>query len=75
MHAIAVNIRSHPFAGILGGTKAKAVQAKGEVIVAATLAIFASRVQFAEHKIPVPAFFSFIVIDGDTAAKSSTSTE
>ena len=69
VHAIAVNIRSHPFAGILGGAKAKAVQAKGEVIVTATLAIFASRVQFAEHKIPVPAFFSFIVIDGDTAAK------
>ena len=69
VHAIAVNIRSHPLAGILGGAKAKAVQAKGEVIVAATLAIFASRVQFAEHKIPVPAFFSFIVIDGDTAAK------
>ena len=69
VETVPVDVRSHPGAGILGGAQAQAVEAEREVIVAFPFAVFAARVQFTEHQVPVPALLCFVVIHRDAAAE------
>ena len=59
----------HVFGGILCGARAKAVEAEGIFIRAATLVvvIFTACVQLAEDQIPVPAFLLFVVAQRNAA--------
>ena len=57
------------FRSILGGAGAEAVQAKGILIVFPVFPIFAAGVHFAEHQLPVVAFFLFVVVHGAAPAE------
>ena len=69
METVAVDIGSHPLAGVLGGTQAQAVQTQAEIIVAAALGVFAAGVQLTENEVPVPAFLGLVVVHRDAAAE------
>ena len=69
METVAVDIGSHPLAGVLRGTQAQAVQTQAEIIVAAALGVFAAGVQLTENEVPVPAFLGLVVVHRDAAAE------
>ena len=69
METVAVDIGSHPLAGVLSGTQTQTVQTETEIIVTAAFGIFAAGVQLAKDQIPVPALLSLIIIDRNTAAE------
>ena len=69
VETVAVDIGSHPLAGVLRGTQAQAVQTQAEIIVAAALGVFAAGVQLTENEVPVPAFLGLVVVHRDAAAE------
>ena len=69
VEAVTVNVGGHPGAGVLGGAQTQAVEAQGEIIGTAALAVLAAGVEFAENQVPVPALFGLVVIHRNAAAE------
>ena len=69
VEAVPVNIGGHPFAGILGGTQAQAVQTQRILVVILTGGVFAAGIHLAEHQLPVIALLLGVIVHRDTPAK------
>ena len=67
--AVVANIRVHVFGGILRSAQTETIQAQRVIVVAAVIVvIFAARIHLAEHKLPIVALLTLVVIHRDAAA-------
>ena len=65
--SVAVYNGIHIFRRVLRSAGSKTVQSKAELIVfAGIVVVFSSGVKLAEYQFPVIAFFSGIIVDGDS---------
>ena len=67
--AVPVNRGIKIFAGVLGGTRAKAVEAQGVLIIFPLGVILAAGVQLTEHQLPVIATFLLVPVHRASPAK------